>query len=74
MCVCVCVCVCVYVCVCVCVYKLVHIGKETYENNDIEVMVDGIGMLWLNEKHLEEKLGQKTLPVITNKYDQVAQI
>ena len=68
MCVCVCVCVCVYV------YKLVHIGKETYENNDIEVMVDGIGMLWLNEKRLEEKLGQKTLPVITNKYDQVAQI
>ena len=67
---------CVFVCVCVCVYvyKLVHIGKETYENNDIEVMVDGIGMLWLNEKHLEEKLGQKTLPVITNKYDQVAQI
>ena len=56
------------------VYKLVHIGKETYENNDIEVMVDGIGMLWLNEKHLEEKLGQKTLPVITNKSDQVAQI
>ena len=28
-------------------------------------------MLWLNEKHIEEKLGHKNLPVITNKYDQV---
>ena len=73
MCVCVCVCVSVCVCVCVCVYiyKMVDIGKETYENNDIEVIVDGIGTLWLNEKHIEEKLGHKNLPVITNKYDQV---
>ena len=38
---------------------------------DIEVIVDGIGMLWLNEKHIEEKLGHKNLPVITNKYDSV---
>ena len=52
-------------------YKIVDIGKETYENNDIEVIVDGIGMLWLNEKHIEEKLGHKNLPVITNKYDPV---
>ena len=28
-------------------------------------------MLRLNEKHIEEKLGHKNLPVITNKYDQV---
>ena len=34
---------------CVRMYKIVDIGKETYENNDIEVIVDGIGMLWLNE-------------------------
>ena len=52
-------------------FKMVHIGKETYENNDIEVIVDGIGTLWLNEKHIEEKLGHKNLPVITNKYDPV---
>ena len=38
---------------------------------DIEVIVDGIGTLWLNEKHTEEKLGHKNLPVITNKYDSV---
>ena len=42
-----------------------------YENINIEVTVDGIGTLWLNEKHIEEKLGHKNLPVITNKYDQV---
>ena len=56
---------------CVCMYKMVDISKETCENNDIEVVVDGIGTLWLNEKHIEEKLGHKNLPVITNKYDPV---
>ena len=50
-------------------YKMVNI-KETYENNNIEAIVDGIGALWLNEKHLEGKLGHKNLPAITNKYDQ----
>ena len=55
----------------VCMYKMVDISKETCENNDIEVIVDGIGTLWLNEKHIEEKLGHKNLPVITNKYDPV---
>ena len=50
---------------------MVDISKKTYENNDIEVIVDGIGTLWLNEKHIEEKLGHKNLPVITNKYDPV---
>ena len=68
---CVCVSVCVCVCVCVYIYKMVDIGKETYENNDIEVIVDGIGTLWLNEKHIEQKLGHKNLPVITNKYDPI---
>ena len=50
---------------------MADIGKETYENNDIEVIVDGIGVLWLNEKHIEEKLGHKNLTAITNKYDKV---
>ena len=53
---------------------MVDIGKETYKNNDIKVIVDGIGTLWLNEKHIEEKLGHKNLPVITNKYEQVYKI
>ena len=50
---------------------MVDIGKKTYENNNKEVIVDGTGTLWLNEKHIEEKSGHKNLPVITNKYDQV---
>ena len=50
---------------------MVDVSKKTYENNDIEVIVGGIGTLWLNEKHVEEKLGHKNLPVITNKYDPV---
>ena len=35
------------------------------------VIVDSTGTLWLNEKHVEQKLGHKNLPVITNKYDPV---
>ena len=54
-----------------CLYKIVNIDKETYKNNDIEAIVDNIGTLWLNEKHIEKKLGHKNLPFITNKYDQM---
>ena len=53
-----------------CMYKMVNINKDTYENSDIEAIVDSIGTLWLNEKNIEEKLGHKNLPAITNKYDQ----
>ena len=38
-------------------YKMVDINKKTYENNDIEVIVDGTDTLWLNQKHVDEKLG-----------------
>ena len=55
---------------CVCIIWLIlakrNIRKEWHRSN-----IDGIGTLWLNEKHIEEKLGHKNLPVITNKYDQV---
>ena len=30
------------------IYKMVNITKETYENNDIEVITDRFGKLWLN--------------------------
>ena len=46
---------------------MIDISQKTYEN--IEVIVDGIGMLWLNEKHVEKKLGHKNLMIITSKYD-----
>ena len=52
-------------------YKMVDISNKKHENNNKEVIVDGIGMLWLNEKHIEEKVGHKNLSFITNKYDQV---
>ena len=50
---------------------MVNINKETYENNNIEAIINGIDTLWLNEKHIKEKLGHKNLPAITNKYEQM---
>ena len=46
------------------------ITNETYENNGIEVITDKIGELWLNERHIQEQLGLKNLPALTNKYDE----
>ena len=53
------------------IYKIINITKKTLENNGIEVIVDGVNTLWLNEKNIEEKLGHKNLPVVTNKYDKI---
>ena len=50
---------------------MVNITKETYENNDIEVIIDRFGKLWLNEKHVEQQLGHKNLRAVTSKYDQI---
>ena len=52
-------------------YKMVTISKETLENNDGEVIGDSANVLWLNEKNIEEKLGDKNVPVLTNKYDKI---
>ena len=40
-----------------CTCKMVNIAKEIFENNTIESIIDGIGTIWFDEKHLEEKLG-----------------
>ena len=54
------------------VYKMVlKITKQTWENNSIEVIVDSVNVLWLNEKNIEEQLGHKNLPTISNKYDKI---
>ena len=46
-----------------CIYKMVvEITKETFENNDIEAIIDSVNTLWLNERHIEKKLGHKNLP------------
>ena len=50
---------------------MINITKETLENNGIEVIVDSFNTLWLNEKNIEEKLGHKNLPVISNKYNKI---
>ena len=49
---------------------MVNINKETYENNGIEVITDKFGKLWLNERHVQQQLGHKNLPALTNKYDE----
>ena len=48
-----------------------NITKEILENNGIEVIVDTANALWLNENNIEEKLGHKNLPAISNKYDKI---
>ena len=50
---------------------MVNITKKTYENNGIEPIIDNMGNLWLNEKHIEQELAHKNLPDVTNKYDPV---
>ena len=52
-------------------YKLFNITKKALENNGIEVIVDSVNALWLNEKHIEEKLGHKNLAAISNKYNKI---
>ena len=47
---------------------MVNITKETYENNGIQVITDKFGKLWLNERHVQQKLGLKKLPALTNQY------
>ena len=47
---------------------MANITKETYENNDIEVITDNLNKLWLNEKHIEEQLG--LINISSNKYDE----
>ena len=49
-------------------YKMVNITKKTYENNEIEVITDKFGQLWVNERHVQKQLGLKNLSALTNKY------
>ena len=52
-------------------YKMVDISKEILENNDIEVIIDGVKTLWLIKRHIEEQLGHKNLTAVTNKYNKI---
>ena len=35
---------------------MVDITKEAFENNNIEVIMDGVNTLWLNERHIEKTM------------------
>ena len=39
----------------------------------IKVIIDSVNALWLNKRHIEEQLGHKNLPAVTNKYDKIYQ-
>ena len=41
---------------------------ERYERNGIETRIDSDGILWRNEKHIEEGLDHKHLREIAAKY------
>ena len=47
---------------------MTNITRETYEASGIEAIADKLGKLWLNERHIEKKLGHKNLPALTNQY------
>ena len=44
------------------------ISRKTYERNGTETIADNDGILWLNEKCIEEWLDHKNLQEITIKY------
>ena len=35
------------------------------------LIVDSVNALWLNEKNIEENLGHKNVPIISNSYDKI---
>ena len=48
------------------------ISKIAWKNSGVEVIDDtyvNSRYFWLNEKHIETKIGHSNLPVVTNKYD-----
>ena len=46
---------------------MIVVTKQTCRINNIEVIVDDNGILWLNEKYIEEKLNHENLRAITTK-------
>ena len=48
---------------------MVDISRKKYERNGTETIADNYGILWLNEKHIEEGLDYKKLREITTKYN-----
>ena len=53
---------------------MVDISRKAFERNDTETIVNNDGILWLNEKHIEEGLGNKNLREITIKIRNIENI
>ena len=47
---------------------MVDLSRRTYKRNDIEKIVDNDGILWLNEKHIEEGVDNENLRKVTVNY------
>ena len=47
---------------------MANITRERWEANGIEVITVKLGKLWLNERHVQQQLGLKNLPALTNQY------
>ena len=47
---------------------MANITKKAYEKNEIEIIADEFGELWLNVRHVKEQLGLKNLPALRNQY------
>lgn len=47
---------------------MVGISRKRYKRKDVKIILDGNGTLWLNEKHIGERLGHKNLRSTTVKY------
>ena len=48
---------------------MVDISRKTYERIGLETIIDNDGIMWLNEKHIEEGLDHKNLREITTQYN-----
>ena len=48
---------------------MANITRETFEANGAEAITDKLGKLCLNERHVQQQLGIKKLPALTNKHD-----
>ena len=44
-------------------------SRKTYERNSIETIADNDGILWLNEKLIEQGLNHENVREITAKYN-----
>ena len=47
---------------------MLDISREWYKRNGVETIVDSNGILWLNERYIEDGLAHKNLWMTVEKY------